>query len=85
MGRKTERMTGEAAHWRLAAGLAAGVATWAIAGLFGAPHGTHLLLGWAVDLSREAGRGGDPSCRRRARRRPAAGRVGQAWRAVRPA
>ncbi|MET3665988.1 DUF1345 domain-containing protein [Caulobacter sp. 1776] len=47
MPRKTKQMVDRAAfHWRLAAGLATGIAAWTAAKYFGAPRGAHLLLGW---------------------------------------
>lgn len=47
MTRKTKHMVDRAAsHWRLAAGLATGVAVWSVAKYFGAPRGSHLLLAW---------------------------------------
>lgn len=47
MPRKTKQMVDRAAsHWRLAAGLATGIAVWMAAKYFGAPRGAHLLLGW---------------------------------------
>lgn len=47
MARKTKQMAARAAsHWRLAAGLAAGIFAWIAAKYFGAPRGAHLLLGW---------------------------------------
>jgi uncharacterized membrane protein len=47
MSRKTKKMVDRAAaHWRLAAGLAAGIIAWALAKYFGAPRGSHVLLGW---------------------------------------
>jgi len=47
MPRKTKQMVDRAAsHWRLAAGFAAGIIAWSAAKYFGAPRGSHLLLGW---------------------------------------
>lgn len=47
MTRKTKQMVDRAAsHWRLAAGLAAGIFAWIAAKCFGAPRGAHLLLAW---------------------------------------
>jgi len=47
MTRKTKHMVDRAAsHWRLAAGLMAGIFAWAAAKCLGAPRGSHLLLGW---------------------------------------
>jgi uncharacterized membrane protein len=47
MTRGTKQMAARAAsHWRLAAGLAAGIFAWMVAKYFGAPRGAHLLLGW---------------------------------------
>jgi uncharacterized membrane protein len=49
MARKTKQMADRAAsHWRLAAGLAAGIIAWTTAKYFGAPKASHLLLGWDV-------------------------------------
>src|SRR4051812_4426279 len=49
MARKTKQMADRAvSHWRLAAGLAAGVIAWTTAKYFGAPKASHLLLGWDV-------------------------------------
>lgn len=47
MARKTKHMIDRATtHWRLAAGLTAGIIAWGIARYWGAPRGSHLLLGW---------------------------------------
>ena len=47
MTRKSKQMAARAAsHWRLAAGLGAGIFAWSVAKYFGAPRGAHLLLGW---------------------------------------
>lgn len=47
MTRKTKQLVDRAAsHWRLAAGLAAGIIAWSVAKYSGAPRGSHLLLGW---------------------------------------
>lgn len=49
MSRKTKKMVDRAAaHWRLAVALALGLVVWGLAKYFGAPKGSHLLLGWDV-------------------------------------
>lgn len=52
MTRKTKHMVDRAAsHWRLAAGLAAGIIVWSTAKYLGAPRASHLLLGWDAAAS----------------------------------
>jgi len=47
MPRRTKQMVDRAAsHWRLALALMVGIIAWAAAKFFGAPRGSHLLLGW---------------------------------------
>lgn len=47
MVRKTKHMVDRAtAHWRLAAAQAVGIVVWWLAKYLGAPHASHLLLGW---------------------------------------
>lgn len=47
MTRKTKKIAHRAAtHWRLVAGLGAGILGWASSNYFEAPRGSHLLLAW---------------------------------------